>query len=231
MQIKSIKQSRQQYFQNQTERSRKKFSFCKVSIRDTIKYVSMIRQYLSEEVNKEPLKIICMGTRNGRELDLFRLTLNHSFLTRIIKFTEWHTDGFHSIFDRFFLSFSRSYLADIERGSVFGVEINPMAERRDVYVGSFDELPQSWEGCFNVVYSNSFDHCQDPYKTAGQWRKIIKKGGLFVIAFSDNAQATETDPIGMICLEDIRNLFPGRLLYYQHNGSRNNYSEVIIKNE
>jgi hypothetical protein len=40
---------------------------------------------------------------------------------------------------------------------------------------------------------------------------------------------SEHDPIGGINLDDIRNLFPGELIYFSEFGSRNGYSEVIIK--
>lgn len=232
MQIHDMKQSREQYLQAQIERSEKKFGFCKVSICDAIKYVSIIRKYsIINDANRDSFRIICMGTRNGREIDLFRLALKHPVLARTLGLTEWLTAGFHSIFDTLFLPFGRSDLTKTGQEGVFGVEINPTAKRRDVYIGSFDELPKQWEGHFDVLYSNSFDHSRDPHKTACQWQKIIKKGGLFIIAFNNEQHASDTDLVGMIRLEDIRELFPGKLLYYQHNGSRSNYSEVIIQNE
>lgn len=232
MRIHDTKQSRQGYLQIQIERSQKKFKFCKVSIRDTIKYVSIMCKYsILNDTNKNSFRIICMGTRSGREIDLFRLALNCPFSAKILKLTEWHTAGFHSIFDGLFLPAGRSDLTKLAKGGVFGVEINPMAKRKDVYTGSFDELPQEWEGQFDILYSNSFDHSQDPHKTAEQWRKVTKKGGLFIIAFSSYSNVSDADLIEMLCLEDIRGLFPGKLLYYQDGGSKGNYSEVIIKNE
>ncbi len=232
MQIYDTKQSRQEYIQTQIERSQKKFQFCKVSIRDIIKYVSIIHKNLNLQENKKNLwRVVCMGTRNGREVDLFRLALNHPVLAELLSLTEWHTAGYHSVFDRLFLSGGRSNLIKLQKGGVFGVEINPMAKRKDVYIGSFDELPGQWEGSFDVLYSNSFDHCRDPHKTAHQWQKIVKKGGLFIIAFADDHQGSDTDPVGMICLEDIRELFGGKLLYYRCNGSRCGYNEIVIKNE
>ncbi|OHB58984.1 MAG: hypothetical protein A2173_01370 [Planctomycetes bacterium RBG_13_44_8b] len=232
MRIYNTKQSRQEYIQTQIQRSEKKFRFCKVSIQDTIKYVSLMRRYsVLNNINRNSFRIICTGTRNGREIDLFRLALNNPFRAKILRSTEWHTAGFHSIFDRLLLSADRSDLTKLGQGGVFGVEINPMAKRKDVHIGSFDELPQEWEGRFDVLYSNSFDHSQDPYKTAQQWQKIVKKGGLFIIALSNEEGVSITDPVGMIRLEDIRKLFPGILLYYQRNGSRNGYNEVILKKE
>ncbi len=232
MKIYEAKQSRQQYFQIQIKRSQTKFRFCKVSVADAIKYASVIQKYLPiNNSNKNSFKLVCMGTRNGREIDLFRLAFKHFILMKILKSVEWHKSGFHSVLDKLFLSIGRSDLARFEEGGVFGVEINPMAERKDVYIGSFDELPPQWEGSIDVIYSNSFDQSQDPYKTAGQWRKVLKKGGLLIIAVNHNQQVSNHDPVGMISLEDIRLLFPGELLCYQYQGSENNYSEGIIRNE
>ena len=74
-------QDRREYFDIQIERSKVKFNFCKVSVKDT----ELFKKILDENnLNEGP--ILCLGTRNGREIDLFRNTFfGNSFLNVLIK--------------------------------------------------------------------------------------------------------------------------------------------------
>jgi hypothetical protein len=134
--------------------------------------------------------------------------------------------GFHSVFDSF-LPLGRSNAEAIDDNSVIGVEINPMGRRKDVWIGSFDEMPESWEEKFGVIYSNSFDQSQDPHRTAKEWIRIAKNNALLIFAFSGSAP-TASDPVGNIELADVLNLFPGELLYFSKAGSFCNYNEAIV---
>ena len=110
--------------------------------------------------------------------------------------------------------------------NVFGVEINPRAKRQDTFIGSFDELPQNWEKKFEIIYSNSFDQSMKPEETANEWKRVLKPGGYIVFSFSYNKTPTESDPVGGIKLENVKDLFGGEIVYYDKYGS--NYSDTRI---
>jgi len=120
----------------------------------------------------------------------------------------------------------RSSLTSIHDKSVIGVEVNPDAARKDTWIGSFDEMPQDWTEKFSIVYSNSFDQSQDPFKTAKEWRRVMAKGGILIIGFTDTPP-TESDPVGNLKYTDILELFGGELVYF--NKYEFNYRYVIIK--
>ena len=43
-------------------------------------------------------------------------------------------------------SLNRSRIDNISGNSVVGIEVNPDAKRPDTLIGSFDEMPNNWEG-------------------------------------------------------------------------------------
>jgi hypothetical protein len=230
MKVYGFFQSRDEYIGTQIKRSKEKFSYCKVSMNDALNYINKIRRYNKlKETDSSKTPLICLGTRNGREVDLFRVAMRNPFVARLIAGTESTERGFNSIFD-VFVTTRRSDVNAIDENSVIGVEINPIGKRRDIWIGSFDELPKDWEGRFNVIYSNSFDHSQDPYRTAKEWIKIAKNNAILILAFYNlEDDPSEHDPVTNIKLSDILELFPGELLYFDKAGSFNNYDEVILQ--
>jgi len=222
-------QSRFEYFAEQVSRSSKKFGFCKVSIYDSLKYQELITKYLELPTWKLFPTLLCMGSRNGREVDLFRLVMCQSPLKFPIKLTEVHRAGFWSPLDFLLLSFGRFNLNRLKNGGSFGVEINPQAQRKDIHIGSFDQLPEAWESKIDVIYSNSFDQSQDPYRTAKEWLRVLRKGGLLFFAGNSEQANSLHDPVGEISLKDIVSLFPGDLMYHKSKGSRSGYTETIIR--
>ena len=56
-----------------------------------------------------------------------------------------------------------------------------------------------------------------------------KARGYLICCFSDGAEPTDSDPVGDIHLADVLSLFGGELIYFHSRGSRNSYSEVIIR--
>jgi len=227
MKVLDLYKNREKYIETQIERSRQKFGYCKVSMNDVLNYVIRIKKYNKlKMMGSLQTPLICLGTRNGREVDLFRLGIHHPLIAGLIAKTEFVRKGFHSVCDPL-LFLGRSDAEAIDDNSVIGVEINSMAKREDIWIGSFDEMPKSWEEKFGVIYSNSFDHSQDPHKTAKEWIRIAKNNALLIFAFSDLAP-TVSDPVGNIELADVLNLFPGELLYFSKAGSFCNYNEVII---
>ena len=169
---------------------------------------------------------MCLGTRNGREVDLFRCVFYQNvIINSFVRLLEARRYGWNSRFP-FVESVGRSALVNIKEESVIGVEINPDAERPDVAIGSFDDMPSQWTDTFRILYSNSFDQSQDPYKTAKEWVRVCQGGGMVIIGFAD-AEPNVHDPVGSLTYRDFLELFPGQLLYFNKYGS--NYSDIIIK--
>lgn len=216
--------SRESYIQTQIDRSNAKYHFCKVSISDIAKYDSLLRR---RETGLGP--VACLGTRNGREVDLFRIGFFGSAAQKAATAAlEVQTHSFRSLFPAV-EAIGRSSADRIGSRSVVGVEINPRAKRPDVWVGSFDEMPADWAQKFGVLYSNSFDQSQDPYRTAFEWKRVLRPGGYLIFCFAEESNPTFTDPVGDIRLKDVIDLFGGRLVYFSDHGSENGYSEVVIQ--
>ena len=215
--------TRDEYIKNQIDRSNDKFDFCKVSYTHVINWYKLIK----ENNLGNPENICCLGSRNGREVDLFRIIFNNFFISFVIKLTEIRKNGWNNIF-KFFLSYKRSSLEHPkDQINVYGVEINPKGSREDTYVGSFDELPNDWENKFDLIYSNSFDQSMDPKRTAQEWKRILKPGGIMIFSFSHKKDPTESDPVGGLDYQDVIKLFDGELIFYNKFGS--NYSDVILR--
>ena len=217
--------SRTEYFETQIARSRAKFPYCKVSCAHVRAWKRIITEDHRVMENTEG-PILCLGTRNGREVDLFRSVFYlNEFTSYIMCLTEIRRYGWDSRFP-LIESIGRSSIGQINEDSVIGVEINPDAKRRDVFVGSFDDMPLDWTDTFRILYSNSFDQSQNPHETAREWIRVLKDGGIAILGFSE-AEPSPTDPVGNLSYKDFVELFPGELIYYNKYGS--NYSDIIIK--
>lgn len=221
---------RASYLQTQIERSDRKFVYCKVSSHDALKYRRMLAHAADEAGERLAAgPICCLGTRNGREVDLFRAAFfGPRLLRRLVAWAERETHSFVSLVP-WLEGLGRSDWRALSARSVVGVEVNPRAARRDVWVGSFDEMPAAWTGQFGLLYSNSFDQAQDPLRTAREWTRIVRPGGHLIIAFTKHRRPTETDPVGGLCFEELRDLFGGDVVYYAEQGSENGYSELILR--
>ena len=221
MEIYNTGETRDEYFQTQIKRSRTKFHYCKVSYFHVKKWKGIIEK--REQITGP---ILCLGTRNCREVDMFRTVFNSGrLLNFLVKSFEINRAGYNSIFP-VFESFRRSSIQKITENSIVGVEINPDAKRQDVLIGTFDELPEEWENLFGLIYSNSFDQSQEPHKTAKEWLRVLKNDSIIILGFSED-DPNATDPVGKLSYKDFVDLFPGELLFFQKSSSR--YHDVIIK--
>jgi hypothetical protein len=215
--------SRSEYIENQIDRSNDKFEYCKVSYNHVLNW----HKVLNNVDLKNLQNICCLGSRNGREVDLFRIIFNRYIISRLIKFTEVRRNGWSNNLN-FLLSYKRSELNITEKQiNVHGVEINSVGKRSDTLIGSFDELPEDWGNKYDMIYSNSFDQSMDPHKTAMEWKRILKNQGFIIFSFSYNKEPTESDPVGGLKYEDILKLFDGEVIYYNKFGS--NYSDIILR--
>jgi hypothetical protein len=185
--------SRDEYFDVQIQRSKQKYDYCKVNVSE-VKFFHNILKPILGDVGP----ILCLGTRNGREIDLFR-----------------------NIF------FGNKYLNKIYKKDVIGVELNPNAKREDTWIGSFDEMPKQWSGKFSLLYSNSFDQSMDPLKTALEWKRVLREGGIIIMGFAEGAEPTESDPVGNISYGDLLKLFGGELIFFSKYGFH--YSYLVLR--
>ena len=211
MKVKKIL-NRKEYIETEIKRSKRKFDYCKVSYEDVSNFNKLIKlHHKYEEIGP----ILCLGTRNGREIDLFRnIIFGNPVINMLIKILEVKRYVSTSLLP-FFESFDRSNTNDIRDNSVIGVEINPDATRTDTHICSFDEMPDDWENKFKIIYSNSFDQSQDPEKTAQEWLRIASPGAIIILGFT-YTPATDTDPVGEIETDDLKELFGGKIIYYSN---------------
>ncbi len=226
MQTFTEKQTRQEYWDIQIQYSRLKFAFCKVSIPCVKHWKRIITRCQKGSAIKGP--ILCLATRNGREIDVFRnVFFGHPMRVAFMGLLEQHKNAFSSRW-RFLETINKSNINNIKEGSVVGVEINPDGRRQDVLIASFDELPAEWGGKFQVVYSNSLDHAQDPYRASQEWFRVLQPGGYLILGSpGENINPSKVDIVGNIGLADIQELFPGELLY--HNKYGNAFQDTIIR--
>ena len=222
MQIYTDYASRQEYLENQIARSVSKFRFCKVSADDVQKYLDIV---------KATGPILCLGTRNGRELDLFRHGIRGTLdiVRRLERVSSNAFAGRFPWLERLGMSALSTHRKPMS-GEVWGVELNPMGARKDVLVGSFDELPVAWTAGFRIVYSNCLDHAQDPSKAIKEWVRMLMPGGYLILAYVEGQSVNADDPVGHITLDDVKGLVRLPMVFYQHKGSRNHYTEAIFRN-
>jgi SAM-dependent methyltransferase len=226
MRVFDEKQTREEYWETQIQHSRKKFAFCKVSVACVQLWKKVITRCEKGTSIKGP--ILCLATRNGREIDLFRNVFFGSPLrVAVMALLEQRKNAFSSRL-RMIETAGESRIDHIDRGSVVGVEINPDGKRQDVLTASFDDLPKEWEGKFQVVYSNSLDHAQDPYRTAKEWFRVLSPGGYLILGSpGEKIAPSKVDVVGNIGLKDIVDLFPGELIYYNKFG--NAFQDTIVR--
>lgn len=168
---------------------------------------------------------MCLGTRNGREIDVFRLTFFFPKLARLAQLFEVRVRGWNSLLP-WVEAFRRNRFNGKFATGAYGVEINPSAARQDVHIGSFDDLPGFMDSQFDVIYSNSFDQSIDPVRTARAWMGCLRPGGLAIIAYG-NSPPTKSDPVGNLEFEDLVSMFSGKVLFAYRNHL--NYSSLIVQ--
>ena len=65
---------------------------------------------------------------------------------------------------------------------VIGTEIAPN-HTPDTIVWDFHDIKDEWEGKFDFIYSNSFDHSNRPQHCIQQWMKCLKPRGICYITW------------------------------------------------
>lgn len=229
MKLFATPQTRDEYLATQIQRSENKFGYCKVSVEDAWRYRSLLAAETGRTDQAPDGPVLCLGTRNGREVDIFRSQwFGAPWLAAAVRRLEVTRPTYHSRVP-FLESIGRSSVEALTPRTVLGVELNPRAARRDVWVGSFDQMPSHWERAFTVVYSNAFDQSQDPECTAAEWKRVIRPGGFLIFCFTPGVEPTVSDRVGGLTGDDVARLFGGRMIRMQERGSANGYSEVILQ--
>jgi hypothetical protein len=222
--------SRDAYERVQIAASSSKMGYCKFSYRDAVQYLAVIRADKNERRDLTDVgPIVALGVRNGREVDCFRIAKRGSLVRQqLVAGLERRWKGFAPRVP-WLEAWDRGDAGALDQLDCVGVELNPMVHRPDVWVGSFDQLPDSWTDRFEVAYTNAFDHAFDPEAAAACWRRVVRPGGYLVLCFPTDQDAAPIDPVGHVSLDDVRELFPGELIYYRLRGSAWRYTEHIIR--
>jgi SAM-dependent methyltransferase len=172
--------------------------------------------------------VVCMGVRSGKEVDLFRVGLGKNILLQKALVVSEKLKISNGVSVRLLESLPRrSDLNNIKDDSVVGVEVNPQAKRSDIFINSFDTLPDEWTGRFGILFSNSFDHALSAEDTAREWLRVVRPGGLIILLWSD-AEPTETDPLKLNG-EILCSLFGGKKLNVPQSKSAFGYQELFLE--
>lgn len=102
----------------------------------------------------------------------------------------------------------RKYSGAVVIGSEIGETNQPHSVQWD-----FNVYNPKWEGAFDFVYSNAFDHAYDPESTLRIWWEQLRSGGVLIIETDERNEHTgevskkvnPTDPTG-ITFEELRDL-------------------------
>lgn len=227
--------SREDYIRTQVLRSQAKMGYCKVFFADILRY----RRLLSDDAANrgernlagsiEP--ILCLGVRSGSEVDMFRAAFFSPLLASpFLQALLIREDTTKIAAQKALLS--RKYgwgSGQHSDGRVLGVEINPDGARDDVWVGSFDELPAEWTDRFRLLYTNSFDHTQDVEQTIREWKRVAAPGAYLVLAFPAGAQPSETDPLGGLKMNLLKDMWQAEIVFATETMNRNGYHEICFR--
>ena len=83
---------------------------------------------------------------------------------------------------------------------VIGTEISDTATQfPNTVQWDFNEVNKEWDSKADFVYSNSWDHSCDPYRTFSAWGQSLKPDGLLILHHGDGYRpeaVSEMDPFG-----------------------------------
>ena len=90
----------------------------------------------------------------------------------------------------------REFLKDIDL--IIGTEISDTAIKfKDTICHDFHEIKEEWVNNFDILYSNSWDHSFDPFKSLNNWIKSVKSNGILIIEWSIQCENVKiSDPFG-----------------------------------
>lgn len=89
---------------------------------------------------------------------------------------------------------------------VWGSELSDLAkDTPNTTVWDFNVVNPDWVDRFDLVYTNSFDHCITPVETLGVWKDQLRADGRLVIEWTDmqNSKSEYSDPVSATMKEVI----------------------------
>jgi len=228
--------NREDYINTQIERSQEKSGYCKVYFSDVIRYRNLLAldRYghgAHPQSRHRSNRILCLGVRSGAEVDLFRAAFfAPSFRLRVVQeYARRHDTSWYAA-PKIKLAARLGIGSGTRRdGRVMGVEINPDAKREDVWIGSFDELPDEWNGQFNIIYSNSIDHAQDPERTIAEWKRVSAPVSYVILGFTENKPISDHDPFGGFDYKVLQELWKSPIVFLSDTYNRNGYREICFR--
>ncbi len=224
---------RDEYLRSQIERSQQKFGYCKVYFEDVLRYWDLILTDMRRRGSghDKPTPILCLGVRSGAEVDIFRSVFLAPLLgLGVVRRSIVRRDQSRYAIDKVRLARSVAWGAGKPGdGRVQGVELNPDVLRSDVFRGSFDELPDEWTGRFHIIFSNSFDHSQDPHRAIKEWKRVAAPAAYLIIAFPSENKPTQTDPLGQLSLNALREYVGADLVFATETLNRTRYHEICFR--
>ena len=90
---------------------------------------------------------------------------------------------------------------------VIGTDISSTANMFENMVEwDFHNVNEEWLNSFDIIYTNSFDHCFDPEKALTTWLGQLKENGKIYIELQlNNKKSKDTDPL-LISKEELISL-------------------------
>lgn len=101
----------------------------------------------------------------------------------------------------------RMFLELLPGARVLGTEISDTADQFEHTVQWDFQVPRpEWVGAWDIVYSNSFDHSQDPVRALETWRDQLSAQGDLFLEHSPHGRSRRWDPLE-ITAEELLSLF------------------------
>ena len=124
----------------------------------------------------------------------------------------------------------RLFQQRLAAAKVLGTEISDTAlQFADTVQWDFHDVKPEWIGAWDIVYSNSFDHSNDPVRALTTWRDQLTPDGSLFIEHSPHVESRRWDPLE-INSEELQALFHqvGLTINSQWNGqSQKNISTTV----
>jgi len=136
---------------------------------------------------------------------------NINFLCEYLAFAGPRNGLCHGVRQGMEQLYFRKYLEDC---NVIGTEIGD-TEAEYTIKWDFNKINNEWQGKFDFIYSNSFDHAFNPEKTLNVWAGQVRKGGFIILEYDQRNEHTgeiskkcnKVDPVS-VKIEELVKLIP-----------------------
>lgn len=90
---------------------------------------------------------------------------------------------------------------------IIGTDISGTANMfENMFEWDFHNVNEDWINSFDIVYTNSFDHCFDPEKALTTWLgQLTENGKIYIEHQLGNKKSKDTDPL-LISPEELKSL-------------------------